>query len=255
MTNSHPIDRKPMNHSTTTASRLAVVGGATEPAPTRAIPTPGVASFTYIIADDHPSVTIAVGHMLSDLLGVEASRFTSTNSSSELLAAVAESQSAHRIIVLDLVMPGGLKRVALVRALLAADPALKVLAYTAEESPFLARAIMENGASGYVAKTSPAAELIDAIAAIAAGKTYIDSHIDLDSTNKHPWASLTESERAVLVSFCRGSKAHDIVEASGRSYSTVTTHKYNGLGKLGLRDGNDLLPFIYENGLLHELDS
>ncbi|MEB2027368.1 hypothetical protein VDR74_21250, partial [Xanthomonas campestris pv. campestris] len=52
-----------------------------------------------------------------------------------------------------------------------------------------------------------------------------------------------------------GSKAHDIVEASGRSYSTVTTHKYNGLGKLGLRDGNDLLPFIYENGLLHELDS
>ncbi|MBV6808214.1 LuxR C-terminal-related transcriptional regulator [Xanthomonas campestris pv. convolvuli] len=128
------------------------------------------------------------------------------------------------------------------------------MVYTAEESAFLARAVMQAGAAGYVAKTSPTAELIDALDGVAKGQTYTDSHIDLDSVSKHAWSTLTDSERAVLVAFCRGSKAHDIVESTGRSYSTVTTHKYNGLNKLGLRDGNDLLPYIYENGLLHELD-
>jgi DNA-binding NarL/FixJ family response regulator len=213
-----------------------------------------VAGFSYIIADDHPSVTLAVSQMLAELLGVGASRFTTANTSAALLDACAEPSTLPRIVVLDLVMPGDLKRVALVRALQATDPKLRVLVYTAEESALLARAVLHAGAAGYVAKTSPTAELIDALDAVAKGQTYTDSHIDLDSVSKHAWSTLTDSERAVLIAFCRGSKAHDIVESTGRSYSTVTTHKYNGLNKLGLRDGNDLLPYIYENGLLHELD-
>jgi DNA-binding NarL/FixJ family response regulator len=218
------------------------------------IQEPIVAGFSYIIADDHPSITLAVSQMLAELLGVAASSFTTANTSASLLDVCAEPSTRPRIVVLDLVMPGDLKRVALVRALLTTDPKLRVLVYTAEESAFLARAVMRAGASGYVTKTSPTAELIDALAAIAKGQTYTDSHINLDSVSKHAWTSLTDSERAVLVEFCRGAKAHDIVNATGRSYSTVTTHKYNGLNKLGLRDSIDLLPYIYENGLLHELD-
>lgn len=216
---------------------------------------PGVAGFTYIIADDHPSVTLAVSQMLVDLLGVAASRFSTANTSAALLEICAKQPGSPRIVVLDLVMPGELKRVALVRALLTTDPKLRVLVYTAEESAFLARAVIRAGASGYVAKTSPTAELIDALTAVAKGQTYTDSHIDLDSVSKHAWASLTDSERSVLVAFCRGVKAHAIADSTGRSYSTVTTHKYNGLYKLGLQDSVDLLPYIYENGLLHELDN
>jgi DNA-binding NarL/FixJ family response regulator len=69
------------------------------------------------------------------------------------------------------------------------------------------------------------------------------------------WASLTDSERAVLLAFCRGEKASDIMASTGRSYSTITTHKYIGLNKLNLRDGNDLLPYLYTNGLICELDA
>ncbi|XUP35407.1 response regulator transcription factor (plasmid) [Xanthomonas axonopodis pv. vasculorum] len=247
--------KKPMTAPITAASHLAVVGGsAAQAAMQPGTQDQGVAGFSYIIADDHPSVTLAVSQMLAELLGMAASRFTMANTSAALLTACAEPSTSPRIVVLDLVMPGDLKRVVLVRALRDADPKLRVLAYTAEESAFLARAVMQAGAVGYVAKTSPIAELIDALDAVANGRTYTDSHIDLDSVSKHAWHTLTDSERAVLVAFCRGSKANDIMDATGRSYSTVTTHKYNGLNKLGLRDGNDLLPYIYENGLLHELD-
>jgi DNA-binding NarL/FixJ family response regulator len=210
--------------------------------------------FTFIIADDHPSVTLAVGQVLADLLGVLASRFSATHTSASLLDVCTQPSILLRIIILDLVMPGRLKRVALVRALLAIDPNLRLLVYTADESAFLARAVMDAGAVGYVAKTSPTSELVKALAAVANDQAYIDSHINLDDLSKHDWTSLTDSERAVLIAFCRGAKASEIVNSTGRSYSTVTTHKYNGLNKLGLRDGSDLLPYIYSNGLLHELD-
>lgn len=210
--------------------------------------------FAYIIAEDHPSVTLAVSQLLSEVTGIDPSGFLTFAGSEALLGACAESHHAHRLVVLDLVMPGRLKRVALVQALVHADPAARVLVYTAEESAFLAKAVIDAGAAGYVAKTSPVAELINAIVAISHGRPYVDARIDLESITAHPWASLTEAERAVLLALCRGEKAQEIVLRTGRSYSTVTTHKYNGLSKLGLRDGGDLLAYLYTNGLRYELD-
>jgi len=212
-------------------------------------------STAYIVADDHPSTIFAVSQMLIERFGVNPSHIFSCPTSEELLASCSEPAAFPRIVVLDLIMPGDLKRAALVRAVTRADQAVRVLVYTAEESAFLARAVMEAGATGYVAKTSPVTELMDALAALSVGKRHIDRRIDLDSIDSHPWLTLTGSERAVLLAFCRGFKATDIVATTGRSYSTVTTHKYNGLNKLGLKDGSDLLPYIYKNGLLNELDA
>lgn len=240
----------------TTSNRLSIVSGP---------PGAGVrqragdvdvdaSRFSYIIADDHPSATLAVSQLLSEVVGISPSRFATFTGSADLLTACAAPPFGIRLVVLDLVMPGELKRAALVQALLRVDPTARVLVYTAEESAFLARAVIDAGAIGYVAKTSPAAELMDAIAAAIYGHCHIDSRIDLESIKAHPWAALTDAERAVLLALCRGEKAPDIVSRTRRSYSTVTTHKYNGLNKLGLRDGSDLLPYLYMNGLLHELD-
>lgn len=210
--------------------------------------------FSYIIADDHPSVSLAVSQLLSEVVGIDPSRFNVVTTSAELLEACSQPSVSLRFVVLDLVMPGDLKRVSLVQALLRADPAARILVYTADESAFLASAVIDAGAISYVAKTSPAVELMDAIVAVSHGHQHVDHRIDLESIKTHPWSSLTDSERAVLVEFCRGQKAVDIVANTRRSYSTVMTHKYNGLNKLGLRDGSDLLQYIYINGLLHELD-
>jgi DNA-binding NarL/FixJ family response regulator len=234
--------------------RLPTVRGTSAPYSRRYESDVEALHFSYIVADDHPSVAFAVGHILSEVLGIDTSRFATFTSSVDLLSACSESSMHPRLVVLDLVMPGEMKRVKLVQALLRADPTARVLVYTAEESAFLANAVIDAGATGFVVKTSPAEELMDAIAAIGHGCKHIDRRVDMGSIKTHRWASLTDCERAVLVSFCRGQKAADIVAETRRSYSTVTTHKYNGLNKLGLRDGADLLPYIYINGLLHELD-
>jgi DNA-binding NarL/FixJ family response regulator len=214
-------------------------------------PMMDASSFKYIVADDHSPVILAVSHILSDFLG--ATPVIATNTA-QLSALFAEPSDDRRMIILDLVMPGELKRVALVRAIINVDPAARIIVYTAEESAFLAHSVIEAGAFGYVAKTSPTTELLDALGSVIRGEKYVDRYIDLEQIKSHPWSFLTESERAVLVAFCQGARAKEIVAATGRSYSTVTTHKYNGLGKLGLRDEKDLLSYLYANGLLHELD-
>lgn len=244
-----------MSASFPAASHLTLVGQAKQQQPVSENPGTAVSPVSYLVADDHPSVTIALRQMLVEAFGVSDADVTVIGTSADLIASCKQTVDKTRLLILDLVMPGELKRAALVKALAACDPSMKILAYTADESPFLTRAVLANGGLGYVAKTSSTAELMDAIAAVRAGHRYVDSHIDLDSTLSHPWSTLTESERAVLVAFGRGGKAYEIVQSTGRSYSTVTTHKYNGLSKLGVRDGNDLLAYIYENGLLHELDA
>ncbi|MBB6366689.1 DNA-binding NarL/FixJ family response regulator [Xanthomonas sacchari] len=207
------------------------------------------------IADDHPSATFAVLQLLSTAFAVPGSHCLTFHGSAELLAACADSPDGDvRLVVLDLLMPGKLKRVRLVQAVMQADPTAQVVIYTAEESAFLASAVFRAGALGYVAKTSAVAELAQAIEAVGSGGRYLDRNIDLDSIKAHPWTSLTEAERSILLAFSRGEKAAEIGERTGRSYSTVTTHKYSGLAKLGLRDGSDLLPYLYANGLHYELD-
>lgn len=211
-------------------------------------------SFSFVVADDHPSVSFAVCQICSELTGAGGEQVTTANCSETLLDVCLMPGALPRIVILDLVMPGPLKRAALVQAVHRVDPDARIVAYSADESAFLAKAVIDAGGMGYVAKSSLTTELTEAIVAVSHGRRHIDARIDLESLKMHPWTSLTESERAVLLAFCRGEKASDIVSSSGRSYSTVTTHKYNGLTKLGLRDGSELLPYLYANGLICELD-
>lgn len=211
-------------------------------------------AFSIVVADDHPSVSLAVCQICTEWLGVACESIAMVHSSDELLGLCAKPGHLDRIVVLDLVMPGEVKRAALVRAVLAAAPSARVVVYSADESPWLTKAILDAGAMGYVAKSSATKELADALIAVSYGRPHVDPRINREALESHPWASLTDSERSVLLAFCRGEKAADIVATTGRSYSTVTTHKYNGLAKLGLRDGADLLPYLYTHGLICELD-
>lgn len=211
-------------------------------------------AFSFVIADDHPSVSLAVVQICRTLLGVDKKQLTTVHCSGELLDVCATRPTRPRIVVLDLVMPGELKRAALVRAVVKADPTARVLAYSADESAFLVKALMTAGALAYVSKSSPTRTLIEAIVAVSEERSYIDTRIDMAALDVHPWSTLTESEKAVLRAFCRGSKATEIATLTGKSYSTVTTHKYNGIAKLELRGEHDLIPYLYANGLIYELD-
>jgi DNA-binding NarL/FixJ family response regulator len=78
-----------------------------------------------------------------------------------------------RIVVLDLNMPGGPTLPALPRFLEAA-PGTAIVVMTMEDDVAFARNALATGASAYVLKAGAEAELVAAVRAAAAGRTYLD---------------------------------------------------------------------------------
>lgn len=77
------------------------------------------------------------------------------------------------VVVLDLNMPGQPALTA-IPELRAAHPAVAIVVMTMEADPAIAQAALGAGASGYVLKDAAEAELVAAIRAVLAGRTYLD---------------------------------------------------------------------------------
>lgn len=208
----------------------------------------------YVIAEDHASIRLMVRQILESRLEVETKQILEVRNSDELLQLVRHDHLYDSLVVLDMVMPGAYLRLALLRTLLKHVPKARVVAYTSDESPLLAAAILQHGGLGYVTKGSAVEVLVEAVRAAQVGRQYVDSRIDHTAIWGHPWLKLTESERAVVIELCRGKKIPEIAEASGKTVSTLRTQKSEAMHKLGVQDNIELLAFVHKHGLLYELD-
>lgn len=208
----------------------------------------------YVIAEDHASIRIMVRQILESRLGVEADQIREVKNGDGLLLSIYQDPERDRLIVMDLVMPGKYMRVALLRELLRRSPQARVVAYTGDESPLLAAAILQHGGLGFVTKASPVTHLVEAVRAAQDRKQYVDDNIDVTAIWGHPWLKLSESERQVMVELCRGKKLAEIAAAQNRTYSTLRSQKSNAMRKLKVRDDIELMAFIQRHGLQYELD-
>lgn len=200
-----------------------------------------------LIADDHPLIVIALTDMLKSALGQDSVFIDSVAESDELIRRLHTEIWGY--LVLDLHMPGRIKSVPLLEAILAQQPAPQVVIYTGAEQPYLAHTLMELGARAFVSKTSGPEVAIQAITTVLAGGCYIDPMIDLNAASKHPWHQLTVGERAVMIALARGENLQAIAIDSNRSYKTVTAHKYNAFRKLGLRSKDEIGQYLACHGL------
>jgi DNA-binding NarL/FixJ family response regulator len=119
------------------------------------------------------------------------------------------------------------------------------------------------GASGFITKDVPAAELVRAVRVVAAGDALLTPEITrqlLDRVaRKLPapvayendaLAELTDREREVLELLARGMSNAEIADALVVGEATVKTHVSNVLMKLGLRDRVQAVVLAYEIGLV-----
>ena len=119
------------------------------------------------------------------------------------------------------------------------------------------------GASGFILKDVPTAELVRAVRVIAAGEALLSPAVTrrlLDRIGRRlpasaavapgPFAELTEREREVFELLARGLSNAEIAEALTVGDATVKTHVSNVLMKLGLRDRVQAVVLAYESGLI-----
>ena len=118
------------------------------------------------------------------------------------------------------------------------------------------------GASGFLLKDSPRADLIAAVRAAAAGNALLAPSVTrrlIEAFARRPpettpsparLAALTAREREVLVRLARGGSNTEIAATLFVSEATVKTHVGNLLAKLGLRDRVQAVILAYETGII-----
>jgi DNA-binding NarL/FixJ family response regulator len=148
------------------------------------------------------------------------------------------------VVLMDVRMPGmdGIQATSLI---VAAQPHSRVLILTTFDLDEHVIAGLKAGASGFLLKDAPTADLLAAIRTIAGGDAIIAPNI-----TRRLLDELTERERTVFAALARGRSNREIATDLHLSEGTVKIHVGKILSKLGLRDRIQAVVLAYETGLV-----
>ncbi|GAA1998553.1 response regulator transcription factor [Microbacterium pumilum] len=156
------------------------------------------------------------------------------------------------VVLMDVQMPGtadckdGIEATA---AIVAAQPATRVIVLTTFGRPGYLRRAMEAGAVGFMVKDASADRLVDAIRRVSAGMRVVDPALAAASLSIGP-SPLTERETEVLAAATGGVSTAAIAAATFLSEGTVRNHLSAAIGKLGAVSRAEAVRIATENGWL-----
>lgn len=162
------------------------------------------------------------------------------------------------VVIVDISMPR-LNGIEVVRRLREALPDTRVLVLTMHEEEEYVLHVVRAGASGYLVKDSPAAELIAAVHSLHAGRGYFGPQAakTLAEQVQHPervvddpYGSLTPREREVFHLIVEGLTTKEIARRLGISAKTAENHRARVLDKLDVRNTAELVRYAVRRGLL-----
>ena len=197
-----------------------------------------------LLADDQALVRGA----LSALLNLEPDIEVVAEVGSGKDVVEAARSSSPDVAMLDIEMPG-MDGIAATAALREAFPNVRVLIVTTFGRPGYLRRALQAGASGFVVKDTPAAQLAEAVRRVAQGLRVVDPELATDSlmTGDSP---LSPRETEVLQAARDGSSAAAIAARLFLSEGTVRNHLSAAIGKTGATNRGEAVRRAESNGWL-----
>jgi DNA-binding NarL/FixJ family response regulator len=221
----------------------------------------GTGPIRVLVVDDQELVRAGFCVILDTADGITVAGEAADGAAAVALAAALSPD----VVLMDVRMPGmdGLEATRLITT--ATAPALrppKVVMLTTFDLDDYVYEALRAGASGFLLKDSPRADLIAAVRAAAAGDALLAPSVTrrlIEAFARRPahtapapsrLAALTGRERDVLLLLARGGSNAEIAAALFVSEATVKTHVGNLLAKLDLRDRVQAVILAYETGLV-----
>jgi len=197
-----------------------------------------------LIADDQALVRGALAALLDLEPDIEV--VAQVGRGDEVADAVASCGAD--VALLDIEMPGmdGIDACAATRQRV---PGCRVLIVTTFGRPGYLKRAMRAGASGFVVKDTPSAQLADAVRRVSQGLRVVDPVLAADSLAQGD-SPLTERETDVLAAARTGGSVADIAGMLHLSEGTVRNHLSSAIGKTGGRNRADAARIADENGWL-----
>jgi DNA-binding NarL/FixJ family response regulator len=206
------------------------------------------APIRLVIADDHPVVRDG----LSGMLGRDPA-FAVVGEAGDGAEAVRLAEAlAPDVILLDLRMPG-MDGLTAIRELARRGVTARVLVLTTYDTDGHVLPAIEAGATGYLLKDAPRAELLRAVRAAAEGQSVLSPSVAtrLMSRVRDPVPeSLSRRELEVIALVAAGNTNREAAARLFISEATVKTHLLNIYAKLGVSDRAAAVAEAYNRGLL-----
>ena len=162
------------------------------------------------------------------------------------------------VVIMDITMPG-MNGVLAATEIVRSVGDVDVLMLSVHTSRRVVADALRAGASGYVAKTSPMEEVVRAVRAVAAGKTYLSPDIAgdvVDGFLRRTDAavapcppSLNDRERRVLQLVAEGKSTKEISRLLAVPAKTIEWNRHCIMNKLGLRSIAELTKYAIREGL------
>lgn len=218
-----------------------------------------------LVVDDHPVVRAGLVGVLDDEPDLEVVAEAADGATAVRLAPAARPD----VVLMDLRMPGMAGAEATV-ALLAAAPDARVLVVTSYDSDDEILSAIDAGASGYVLKSAPADEILEAVRRVAAGEVALAPAVaarlvaqtrrarsgDAAATAGGPGGgadvprALSPRETDVLRLVAEGRSNAEIGRELFIGEATVKSHLAHAFEKLEVRDRTRAVTRAMELGLL-----
>jgi DNA-binding NarL/FixJ family response regulator len=214
-------------------------------------PEPGAAQAAVIrllIADDHPVVRDGLSGMFSDEPGFEVVGEAANGAEAVRLAGLLRPD----VILMDLRMPE-MDGVTAIGELARQGIAARVLVLTTYDTDVHVLSAIEAGATGYLLKDAPRAELLRATRAAAQGQSVLSPAVAsrLMGRVRAPDAEpLSQRELEVLGLVAAGSTNREAAARLFISEATVKTHLLHIYAKLGVGDRAAAVAEAFHRGLL-----
>lgn len=169
------------------------------------------------IVDDHPVLAESLAAVLSRDKRFEVTMLA--GSGSEVIAAY---DPAHIDVCIVDVALGEMSGTEVVRVLKERHLGLRALMLSAHAERYLIKEAFEAGAIGYLVKSTPLAQLKDAIVSVAAGERVLSAGVYQDPAQAE--VPLTERQREILELLAVGLNRQGIADRLHVSLNTVKTH-------------------------------
>lgn len=208
---------------------------------------------TVLIADDHRIVREGLRKILE--VRPDLSVVAEADRGDDALEAALR----HRpdLALIDIGMPG-LGGIEVVRRIREQRIPTRCLVVSMHASQGYVTQALRAGAAGYVVKSAEPEELLEAIDAVLAGRSFVSpsvAHLLVDAVARPGAgsagiAALTGRERDVLRLIAEGLSSREIASELGVSPRTVNTHRANLMAKLEVHKASALVRVAIEQGLV-----
>lgn len=211
-----------------------------------------------VIADDHAIVRSGFSMILNFQEDMEVIAMAADGI--EAYQMVAKHQPD--ILLLDLSMPPGESGLVATGNIKEDFPETKILVLTMHDDEEYLFHVLKNGASGYMLKSAPDEELLQAIRVIYNGGTYIHPNMatslvrelqnkDQNVKESDPFELLSKREIEVLPLVAKGYGNKEIAQKLFISVKTVEAHKSKIMEKLQLKSRPELVEYVLKKKLMN----